>query len=174
MIGYSRALDALERLLRLVILVFYSAIVVLVVFQVLNRFWLHIPIVWVSDLAVICFIWLGFLTAALAVRQDGHFRMSLLLDIFREGAARRALELFAVLMALTIFGLLLYTGYEMAWRGRREISPGLQMPMLWAYLAVPLSAALATLFCFERAFKEVDQRASSERAKAREEVEARL
>lgn len=171
---YTSALDYLERALRWIILGFYLAIVGLVAFQVLNRFWLHIPVIWISDLAIICFIWLGFLTAALAVRHDGHFRMSLLLDFLREGTGRRVLELFAVLMALIIFGLLLYTGYEMAWRGRREISPGLQMPMLWAYLAVPLSATLATLFSVERAIKELDRRAAGERAKAREEVEARL
>lgn len=155
-------------------LCFYIAIVAIVAFQVLNRFWLQLPIIWLSDLAIICFIWLGFLTAALAVRQNGHFRMSLLLDVLGEGSSRKYAELFAVLMAFVIFALLLYTGYEMAWRGRREISPGLQITMTWAYLAVPVSAAIALLFSCENAIKEFDGRAVKERADARQQVEANL
>jgi len=159
----TRLLDQLEFVLRLVIIIVYIAIVVIVTFQVLNRFWLHWPIIWLSDLAIICFIWLGFLTAGLAVRQDGHFRLSLALDLFGESWGRRLLELLTVAIMLAVFGLLLATGYEMAQRGLREISPGLQVRMTWAYASIPVAAIPAILFALEVGLKELTGAATHKR-----------
>ncbi|MFW6076647.1 MAG: TRAP transporter small permease [Hyphomicrobiales bacterium] len=166
MTAFSRLMTGVENGLRWTVLTFYIAIVALVAFQVINRFWLHISIIWVSDLAIICFIWLGFLTAALAVRRHGHFRMRLMLDLLGETRARQGLELFAVAVALAVFGLLLFTGFEMTWRGRREASPGLGLTMSWAYLALPVSAAAAVLFYIEIILKELSGKAAEERAQA--------
>lgn len=170
----TKLLDGLEAVLKAVTLVFYLTVVVVVVFQVLNRFWLHMPIVWTSDLAVICFIWLGFLTAARAVRHHGHFRMTLSLDLVGEGPLRRLLELLAIVIGMALFGLLAVKGYDMAMRGVKEISPGLQMPMIWAYLALPVSAFLALLFYVETLVKELDGRAREERARRTPEEEEAL
>ncbi|AXQ93572.1 TRAP transporter small permease [Cereibacter azotoformans] len=147
--GFSKGLSVLEALLSRVILGFYALVVCVVVFQVVNRFWLHLPIIWLSDLAIISFIWLGFLTAALAVRRGGHFRMALMLDLAGEGRMRRGLELFSHLVGLAMFGLLAVTGWQMAVRGLREISPGLQIPMSWAYASVVVAGLLAVLFLLE-------------------------
>ncbi|MEX2631250.1 MAG: TRAP transporter small permease [Tistlia sp.] len=161
----KKLLDAVEAVLKVVTLGFYVAVVVVVVFQVLNRFWLHLPIVWTSDLAIICFIWLGFLTAARAVRNHGHFRMALTLDLVGDGLVRRLLELLAIGVGLALFGLLTVKGYDMAVRGLREVSPGLQVPMIWAYLALPVSAALALLFYAEKLLDELSGRAREQRAR---------
>ena len=147
----ERALSAMEWVLRQVILWIYVAVVVIVTFQVLNRFWLHWPIVWLSDLAIICFIWLGFLTAALAVRHHGHFRMALMLDLSGRGVARRVLEFFSLVVGACVFGVMAWTGWEMAIRGLREIAPGLRVPMTWAYASVPLAACVALLYLLEAA-----------------------
>lgn len=162
--GLAALLDGIEAVLKAVTLAFYLAVVVIVVFQVLNRFWLQLPIVWTSDLAVICFIWLGFLTAARAVRHHGHFRMTLTLDLVGEGVLRRLLELLAIAVGLGLFGLLAVKGYDMSERGMKEISPGLQMRMIWAYLALPVSAFLALLFYVETLIKELGGQARRERA----------
>lgn len=162
----SKLLDALESLAKAVTLGFYVAVVILVSFQVVNRFWLQLPIVWISDLAVICFIWLGFLTAARAIRHNGHFRMTLTLDVVGEGPVRRLLELMAIAIGVALFGLLAVKGYDMAVRGLKEVSPGLQVPMTWAYAALPVSAGLALLFYLEGLIKELNGQAREERAQS--------
>jgi len=164
----ARLLDGLEFVLRQVIFVIYVAIVAIVTFQVINRFWLHWPIVWLSDLAIILFIWLGFLTAALAVRLNGHFRLSLMLDILGETWARRVLELFSHLLVLAIFGLMIVTGYHMARLGLREVSPGLQVTMTWAYASIPIPALFAVLFALEAAMNEITGENTRRRKKARD------
>jgi TRAP-type C4-dicarboxylate transport system permease small subunit len=147
--AYSSALSKLERLLRWAIVVFYVLVVVLITFQVVNRFWLHLPIIWLSDLGVICFIWLGFLTASLAIRHQGHFRMSALIDSVRTGWLRMVLELFTHLCGMAMFALLVWTGWGMVKAGMREVSPGLGAPMSWAYASLFVSAVIAVCFFVE-------------------------
>ena len=164
----TRLMDGIESLLRLVVFVIYVAIVAIVAFQVANRFWLHWPIVWLSDLAIILFIWLGFLTAALAVRLNAHFRLNLMLDLVGETWARRLLELFSHLLMLTVFGLMIVTGYQMARLGLREVSPGLQVTMTWAYASIPIPALFAVLFALEAAMNEITGENTRRRQKARD------
>ncbi|MEZ5796634.1 MAG: TRAP transporter small permease [Paracoccaceae bacterium] len=153
--AYSGVLDRLEWLLRWVIVAFYVLVVVLITFQVVNRFWLHLPIIWLSDLGVICFIWLGFLTAALAVRHQGHFRMSALIDAVGARGPRLALQLFTHFCGLAMFALLVWTGWGMVRSGLREVAPGLGAPMSWAYGSVLVSALIALVFLVELIWREI-------------------
>ncbi len=153
--AYSGALNRLEWLLNWIIIVFYVLVVVLITFQVVNRFWLHLPIIWLSDLGVICFIWLGFLTAALAIRHQGHFRMSALIDAIKARRPHMYLQLFAHLCGFAMFGLLLWTGWGMVTAGLREISPGLGLPMSWAYASLFVSALIAICFLVELIWREI-------------------
>lgn len=83
----KRILDAIEAVQRAATAVLYVGVILVVTFQVLNRFWLQSPIVWTSDLSVILFIWLGFLTASTAVRHKTQFRMSALIDFVGDGSS---------------------------------------------------------------------------------------
>lgn len=50
--------------------------------QVLNRYWLHFPIMWLSDLALYCFIFFMLIAAALTTWNEGHIAM----DYFHDKA----------------------------------------------------------------------------------------
>ena len=150
MSAFRRFLDVIEAVQRAAIFVLFIGIIVVVFFQVLNRFWFHLPIVWTSDLSVIIFIWLSFLSASNAVRHRGHFRMSALIDLAGDGPFRRSLELLSIAVGFALFGMLVFTGFDMAVRGMREVSPGLRLPMIWAYASVPLSFATMILFSIEQ------------------------
>jgi TRAP-type transport system small permease protein len=152
---YSRFLDVVEAAQSAATVVAYIMIIVIVTFQVLNRFWLQWPIIWTADLAVITFIWLGFLTASTAVRRNAHFRMSALIDALGSGLAARLLEIFAILVMFFVIGILIYYGTEHAYAGLREVSPGLGVRMVWAYAAVPVTSITAFLFAIERLLEEI-------------------
>lgn len=155
---YGRFLDAIEKVQSGLTVLAYVMIIVVVTFQVLNRFWLHWPIVWTADLAIITFIWLGFLTASTAVRRNAHFRMRALVDALGGGIAGRVLEVFALVVVFVVTGILVYEGTSHALAGIREVAPGLGMRMVWAYAAVPVTSATAFLFAIERLGQELSGR----------------
>ena len=152
---FYRSLDAIERVQFIAIWILYVAIIVLVNFQVLNRFYLHWPIVWTADLSIICFIWLAFLSASTAGRHGTHFRMKVLVEMAGTGFVRRGLELFSLFVMIAMILIFVREGYRLFNQGWNEISPGLQIRMAWAYLAVPASMATALLFAIERLILDV-------------------
>jgi TRAP-type C4-dicarboxylate transport system permease small subunit len=144
-------LDAVEKTQRFLTLVFFLLTIGLVAFQVFNRFWLQLPVLWTSDAAVISFVWLALLSASTAVRSGGHFRVTALIDTeFMSGTPRWLLELLALIAIIGLSLVLLIQGSEFALAGAREQSPGLRVSMLWAYISVPLCSLTAILFALER------------------------
>lgn len=145
-----KLLDGIEKIQDVILTVAYVMTIVVVSFQVINRFILHWPVVWTADLAVICFIWLGFFSASQAVRNNAHFRMTILLDRKWKGSGRQVLEWLALLVMTGLSAILLAAGTMMTLEGVNETAPGLNIPMAWAYSAVPVASFTALLFTIEK------------------------
>lgn len=157
---YRKALDQVEKAQSAFTSLFYVLTIVVVSFQVVNRFILHWPVVWTADFAVICFVWLGFLCASQSVRKSAHFRMTILLERNWKGSGRRALEMLSVLVILGLSGILLVEGWKITAEGLRETSPGLNVSMAWAYAAIPVSSFTALLFGIEKLIEQIQGRAT--------------
>ena len=167
----KRALDAIEKLQSLLTNVFFVLTIAVVSFQVVNRFWFRLPVVWTADLAVLCFIWLGFLSASVSVRRYGHFRVTILLDVKRfAGTGRRVLELVSLVVIVVVSAILVFEGTRMTISGLRETAPGLRISMAWGYVAVPLCGLTAILFALEKMWEQFVGAAPAERASAEGEV----
>ncbi len=151
---YRKALDQVEKAQSLLIQLFYVLIVVVVSFQVANRFLMKWPVVWTSDFAVICFVWLGFLCASQAVRKSAHFRMSVMLERNWKGDGKRVLELVALLVIIGLSTITLVAGLTMTMEGLKETSPGLNVSMAWAYAVVPFCSLTSLMFAIEKLIKE--------------------
>lgn len=157
---FRKALDQVEKAQSALTSLFYVLTIVVVSFQVVNRFILHWPVVWTADFAVICFVWLGFLCASQSVRKSAHFRMTILLERNWKGGGRRVLELLSLLVILGLSGVLLVEGWKVTVEGLRETSPGLNVSMAWAYAAIPVSSFTALLFAIEKLVDQIQGRAT--------------
>ena len=69
----GRTLGAVEATLRVVVGILVVMIVVLVGAQVVFRYVLQEPIVWSEEFTTLCYQWVSYLGAALAVRYRAHF-----------------------------------------------------------------------------------------------------
>ena len=118
-----------------------AAITAVTFAQVFTRYVTENPLIWTEEVARYLFVWITLIGAAAAVRIHGHYG----LDILRHYLPR----LRAVLGALTMLVvaafliLLLYTGILETRQAALQMSPALQVRMHWAYLALPVGAALA-------------------------------
>lgn len=155
---YRRALDQVEKVQSVLITMFYIAIILVVSFQVLNRYVLQWPVLWTADAAVICFVWLGFLCASQSVRRSAHFRMTMLLERRWKGNGKRVLEIFSLLVIVALSTVLLVKGVTITIEGLREISPGLVISMAWSYAAIPVASCTSLLFAIEKLIEYVQGR----------------
>jgi TRAP-type C4-dicarboxylate transport system permease small subunit len=113
-------------------------------YQVLTRFVLSQPATWSETLVRTLLIWMAFLGMCGAIRIGALVSVDLLYRTCR-GRARRVLEVVITLATLTLLGILVWFGVDLAWRVRFQTLAGLEIPVTWAYAAVPAGSALAIL-----------------------------
>jgi C4-dicarboxylate transporter DctQ subunit len=137
-LGLDRLLGRLEAAL-LASLV--TAITAVTFAQVFTRYVTEDPWIWTEEAARYLFVWITLIGGAAAVRTRGHFG----LDILRRYAPplRAPLGLMTMAVLVAFLCLLLYTGIIETRQAATQLSPALQVNMHWAYLALPVGAALA-------------------------------
>jgi TRAP-type C4-dicarboxylate transport system permease small subunit len=110
--------------------------------QVTVRFLFNAPSEWSEVLTRFALIWMVYLGAAAAVRQGSMVSIDLMHRLSK-GRVRWALEGFIVLATIALMGVLLWFGAQLTWRVRFQQVAGLSVAMSWAYLAIPVGAALS-------------------------------
>jgi len=113
-----RWLRPLERALTLVVqtlaVLSVSVMVISLLLGVFFRYVLQDSLTWSEEVAMLCFSWLTFLTAALMVRENGHVRVELLVAMLPEKVYRLLNQLIWLVIALV--------GVYMVWTGMQFIS----------------------------------------------------
>ena len=109
--------------------------------QVFTRYVTEEPLIWTEEVARYLFVWITLIGGATAVRSNGHFGLDILRRMFP--ALRVPLGAISMLVVLAFFALLFYTGISETEQAATQMSPALQVTMKWAFLAIPIGAALA-------------------------------
>jgi len=132
-------------LIERICLVLMVGLVVDVFLGVFSRYVLQATFGWYDEVARLCFIWIVFLGAAVAVRRGMHFRMRLFVDRLGPRAAPLA-EYVSTATVVLFGGILLAGGYAILPLARRQVTDALEISMLWFYAALPVGGALMILF----------------------------
>ena len=110
-----------------------------------SRYVMRATFQWYDEVARLCFVWMIFLGAALAVRRGAHFRLHLLIDRFG-ATARRRVDLLVTLVVIAFAVVLVAGGIAIAPLARRQVTDALEISMLWFYAALPVGGALMIVF----------------------------
>ena len=120
------------------------AIVMTVFAQVVMRYVFARPNPWTEELSRFGFIWLSLIGSSLAIKRGAHFLFESAVNGL-PAAVRRVVALgVTILVAAMLLGILI-VGIELAAEARYQRSPALDLPMVYVYAALPLSAALMLL-----------------------------
>ena len=82
-----------------------------------------------------------FLAAVEAVREQLHVRMDFFLANFK-GVYRKIADIFINLVCILCLTGLTYYGFVVALSNKGRLTPALQLPFVYFYLAVPVGSAL--------------------------------
>jgi len=109
------------------------------------RYVLQDSLSWTDEIALLSFSWMVFLTAALAVRDNGHVRVQVI-DAWLPGAAGRLLWL-AIRLAVALVGLYMaWTGLQFVALTAGQTSPAVRYPLWLRDSALPVSGVLIALY----------------------------
>jgi TRAP-type C4-dicarboxylate transport system permease small subunit len=113
-------------------------------YQVVTRFVLSEPATWSETLIRTLLIWMVYLGLCGAVRIGALVSVDVLYRATR-GRARRLLQAAITLATLALLGILFWCGCDMVWRVRFQNLASLEIPVSFAYAAIPTGAALSIL-----------------------------
>src|SRR3990170_5318670 len=123
----------------------------IVLAAVFFRYVLNSSLVWSEEAARYLTIWVIFLGISVAHQHDEHIRMTTLIDGLSP-RIRPIARLLALVVELTILAVIMWYGWFLTARtfARSALTPSLQIPMGWVYLAVPVGVGLTALTSLQR------------------------
>jgi TRAP-type C4-dicarboxylate transport system permease small subunit len=132
--------DRIEENILFISLVFS---VFLIFLQVVMRYVFGNSLSWSEELARYLFIWYTWIGTSLAIRERRHIRIEILTDFLGEKAKLR-LEVLVLLLWAGFAAFLAFKGIEVGklLLRSRQSSPALEIPMVFAYAAVPVGCTL--------------------------------
>lgn len=145
----TRSLDAFAWFLEHVVALAFATLFAVVVLNIVLRNVAGIAWLWIPAVARLLFVWIVFLGIAAALRRNEH----LVVDFFQRRMPRRlqkAVVLGIHLVSLPFFAMLLVYGLQVARVRMRIPFDTWQFPTGWAYMAVPVAAAILIVFTLER------------------------
>jgi len=134
----------LFRVLSILGCVAIAILAVVCLYQVFSRFILATPTVWSEALARTLMVWAVFLGMPVALRRGAAITMSVLAEM--APPRLKAVIDFAVFVAVTLaLVIMLWQGVALLGRISNQQLAGLDIPIVWAYAAIPTGAALGLL-----------------------------
>lgn len=143
------ALDRLEAALKFGAVLLALLMLGSLTLQVVMRYVFGQALAWSEELALLGFAWLIVFTTAVGFRRMTHARMSLLLDLFPQGARRFAERLIALLV-LILSLYLMFGGWGYFSETIDSVSPATGYPVGFLYSAVLVFGVLMAIFSVER------------------------
>jgi len=115
-----------------------------VIVTTLSRYLFKFPIFWGEELSRYLMVWICFIGAAVAIRENSHVSIEYLVTRLPK-IPRRGTIMATKLIVMIFLFYLAREGFKMAPRVWRQLSPAMRISMTWAYLAIPIGSALMLL-----------------------------
>jgi TRAP-type C4-dicarboxylate transport system permease small subunit len=126
------------------------AMTLLLAVQIVERYILGSSIVWLEEIARICFVWLIYFSAAGATRDDRHIRIEIL-DLFLGPAALKWVTLFADVLTIGFDLVIVWLGILLVKSSIQygDVTPVTNIPMGFIYVVIPVCYGLMAYRLFD-------------------------
>ena len=129
--------NSLWKCVEVTALVAFSLMLILVIAQVMFRYFLQISVPWTEEVARWFYAWQVFLGSTIAMRERLHLRLTLFVDRFA-GRPRAFLECCAAALSLVFFGGIVWGSFAMI-RAVSAVDAGsFRVSMSYLYLSIPV------------------------------------
>ena len=131
--------------------------------NVITRYVTGGSLAFTEEFSVFLLVVLTFTGASVALRRNGHIRISMLERALPVGL-RRALILFQTLCGIIVLGLITWFGGKLTWEEYQwgSLSPGLGLPQWWYLLWLPLLSAAMLVRLMQQARDRLSGRLTDE------------
>ena len=137
--------DRLRKALTAVSVVLLASYFALVLLQVVFRYILNESLFWAEEFVRGAMLWGVMLSSPLVAAARGHIRIEML-ELMLPPTGRRIVMILTDVLTMAFCLTLLWAGIEFVDRTWFQHSPLLDVPKYTVYLAIPIGAAIETVF----------------------------
>ncbi len=145
----------------------FIVMIVITSYVVFGRYVLHSHPVWGEEVVLLSMTYMALISAALAIRDDSHMKMT----VIEYALSEKAIEIIKLvaLGSIFIFSIfMIVEGTKFTITMRLSRLTGLQIATSWQYLSVPLSGLILMLMVVE---KFLEHFGLVERSKTKAEID---
>jgi TRAP-type C4-dicarboxylate transport system permease small subunit len=114
---------------------------IMITLEVLSRYVFGFSIFFVNAAAKLLLVWFFLMGAGLALRHGAHVGFELLLSVLT-AHRRRLVLLIGYALSLVFFGEMIWAGAYSLGPALNQTEPGLDVSLVWAFLAIPVGFVL--------------------------------
>lgn len=141
------------RILDAAVVLAFGLMIVAIALQVVYRYVLNDPLAGSEEIGRLALVWITFVGAAVATRDNMHIRIDYFVQRLAPGSARVARIVDHV--ATAAFGLVMvWAGYLLSVFSLDYESAALQFPMTLVHASVPIAGAVITTVAIRKALAE--------------------
>jgi len=134
-----KAIDAINRVVGILLAAMLGVMSILIILQVISRFVINFPLTWSEELSRYLMIYIVFLGAGLAMRHNNLISIELLPELL-SGNKRRAVIILVMIISIIFFAILFKQGIDILSMVKMQSSPGLQLSMSIPYASIPIGS----------------------------------
>lgn len=153
---FSKVIDVIERILRILIGISMAVMVVVIFYQVALRYVFNASNIWSEELARYLMCYVVLLGAAIAVRKYSHLQVDFLINMLPARARCIAVSL-CTLAGIVFLVFFCQYGIDLCLSTTNSTSSGTGIPMTYAYACLPVGGVLMILMSVEVILKELTQ-----------------
>lgn len=131
--------DILDKASRIFLQILITVMAIVILAQVIFRYFLNSPFSWSEELARFCMIWITFIGASVALRENSLSRVDLLVELMPENM-KKTIFIITDLIMLVITTMLFKYSVDMMKLPSTimQKSAGLHLPMWAVYIFIPV------------------------------------
>lgn len=120
---------------------------IIVFMQVIMRSVFNASISWSEEMSRYIFIWQIWMGTSIAFKSNQHIKVDLIYNIFKSKRAHKIIETIVDLIWLIFNVFLCYVGFKLlvSMNARGALSSGMRLPLVYVYLALPLSSLILSI-----------------------------
>lgn len=101
---------------------------------------------WAQEFIRYVMVWITFIGASVCFQKGMHLGVDFVMDLLK-GKAKKGLQLFINIASIVFMGILIKYSLDLVLftKDTGQITPSLQIPLYYIYLAIPIGAALSVL-----------------------------
>ena len=144
-------MKTLNTVIKYVLIVMVIAMFILTTVQVILRYGFNRALSWSEELVRFLFVWATFLGAAIGIKEHIHIGVDAVVNFLPANLRRYADTV--VYLIIFAFGIVLVTaGMSVVTLTHSQLSPALDLPMSYVYIAIPLGGALSMIYSIREIF----------------------